>query len=78
MAKITSGEVDLIRDDLDSEEVAYVVRMNRDGEISLDLGRVILRYGQWQVRDASGLNKKTVDTVADGLQHLLDVYNASQ
>ena len=81
MAKLTMIHVDLIRDDLDVEEQAYVARVrNEEGDtgLPLDLGRVVLRYGTWQARDATGLNKKTVDTVQEGLEHLVEVYNASQ
>lgn len=77
--KITTGQVDLIPDDLDADERAYVVRCNvPGGDIPIDLGRIVLRNGQWHARDGAGLNKQVVETVADGVHHLVGVYNTAQ
>lgn len=78
MPKLNINTVTFYQDDLDPDETAYVVRHEPDGlTLGIDLGRVILRNGQWLARDPAGLNVATVDTVHDGIEHLVAVYNAA-
>lgn len=77
MTKLEINVVTFYRDDLDPDETAYVVRHEGDDmPIGIDLGRVVLRDGQWRARDPMGMNVATVDTVHDGIQYLVDVYNS--